>query len=89
MTTQELNKNKPLSEWLLKAGEEFEFDGKKYAVVKSDAESCVYCAASVEVDASQLFCGQAPICNSGNRSLVGGDNVHFVQHGKESVEAWK
>jgi Zn finger protein HypA/HybF involved in hydrogenase expression len=87
MTTQELNQNKPLSAWLLKAGEEFELDGKKYIVIKSDAASCACCSASFEFDPSQRLCAQAPICNSGNRSLVGGDNVHFVQHGKESVEA--
>ena len=81
MTTKELNKNKQLSEWLLKAGEEFELDGKKYTVIKSDTTSCACCAASFEFDASQRLCGQAPICNSGNRSLVGGDNVHFVQVG--------
>ena len=78
MTTQELNQNKPLSVWLLKAGEEFELDGKKYTVVKSDTASCAFCAASLEFDMPQLFCGQAPICNSGSRSLVGGDDVHFI-----------
>jgi hypothetical protein len=81
MTTQELNKNKRLSEWLLKAGDEFELDGKKYTVVKSDAPTCVCCAVSFKVDTSQQLCGQAPICNRGSRSLVGGDEVHFVQAG--------